>query len=370
VTVHAAEETLPDKDIERVRSRIDELDRQIVGLLNERAKCALEIGRVKREENRLPYAPEREMAIYKRLSAINEGPLPLETLKAVYRELMSGCLSLEHPVVVTYLGPEYSFTHLAAKRKFGSTVHYRPQPTIAAVFDEVSHGRATYGVVPIENSTEGGISDTMDCFLSSEQKICAELVVPVHLSLLSNSPPEEIRRVYSKAQAFAQCRVYLATHMPHAELVDASSTARAAEIAAGEEGAAAVASLEAAEAYGLAVVEENIEDASRNATRFLVIARESGKPSGNDKTSIMFSIKDEVGALFNMLEPFRNAGINLTRIESRPSKRKAWDYIFFVDLEGHMEEEAVARALSELEGRCKFLNVLGSYPAATEWVER
>lgn len=361
---------MTEENIEELRSRIDGLDGQIVDLLNRRAKYALEIGRLKKGENRLPYAPEREKAIYKRLSAINEGPLPLETLKAVYRELMSGCLSLEHPVVVAYLGPEYSFTHLAARRKFGSTVHHRPQPTIAAVFDEVSHARATYGVVPIENSTEGGISDTMDCFLSTEQRICAELVVPVHLALLSKSPPEEIKRIYSKPQAFAQCRVYLATHMPRAELIDASSTARAAEIAAGEKGTAAVASREAGEAYGLGMVEENIEDASRNATRFLVIARESGKPSGQDKTSIMFSIKDEVGALFNMLEPFRDAGINLTRIESRPSKRKAWDYIFFVDLEGHADEPAVARAISDLEGRCKFLNMLGSYPVAEEWVEK
>ncbi len=361
---------MTDKDIGRIRSEIDRLDEEIVALLNRRAGCALEIGRLKKGENRLPYAPEREQAIYKRLSAINQGPLPLETLKAIYRELMSGCISLEHPVVVAYLGPEYSFTHLAARRKFGSTVHYRSQPTIAAVFDEVSHGRVTYGVAPIENSTEGGISDTMDCFLTTGLKICAELVVPIHLSLLSNTPLDDIRRIYSKAQAIAQCRVYLATHVPRAELVDASSTARAAEIAAAEEGAGAIASREAAEAYGLGVAEENIEDASLNATRFLVIARETSRPSGSDKTSIMFSIKDEVGALFNMLKPFLDAGINLTRIESRPSKQRAWDYIFFVDLEGHMNDAAVSGALSQLEQRCKFLNVLGSYPASKEWVER
>ncbi len=361
---------MAEKDIDTLREQIDRLDADIVRLLNERAKCALEIGRLKKGKDQLPYVPERELAVYRRLSALNEGPLPLETLRAVYRELMSGCLSLEHPMVVAYLGPEYSFTHFAARRKFGTTVHYRPQQTIAAVFDEVSHGRATYGIAPIENTTEGGISDTMDCFLSTELKICAELVVPIHLSLLSKSTAEGIKRIYSKPQAFAQCRIFLATHMPGRELVDASSTARAAEIAAGEEGAAAIASPEAAEAYGLDVVEENIEDASSNATRFLVVARDSAGPSGNDKTSIMFSIKDEVGALFLMLEPFRSAGINLTRIESRPSKRKAWDYVFFVDLEGHISDPAVASALSELEGRCKFLSVLGSYPIAKDWIER
>ena len=358
------------QSIDQLRDEIDRLDGEIVKRLNERAKCALGIGALKETANQLPYAPSREMAVYKRLSAINTGPLPLETLRAIYRELMSGCLSLEHPMVVEYLGPEYSFTHIAARRKFGATVHYRPQSTIAAVFDEISHGRATYGVVPIENSTEGGISDTMDCFLTTDQKICAELVIPVHLCLISKSPLEEIRKIYSKPQAFAQCRVFLATHAPHAELIDASSTARAAEIAAQEEGSAAVASREAAEAYGLAVVEDNIEDAGRNATRFLVIARESGKPSGKDKTSIMFSIKDEVGALFNMLVPFRDAGVNLTRIESRPSKQRAWDYIFFVDLEGHGDEERISKALSELEGRCKFFSVLGSYPACEEWIEK
>jgi len=361
---------LAEKNIEELRAEIDRLDEQVVGLLNARARLALEIGGLKARENRLPYAPERELAVYKRLSAVNQGPLPLETLKAVYRELMSGCLALEHSIVVAYLGPEYSFTHLAAMRKFGSTLHYRPQPTIAAVFDEVSHGRVTYGVVPIENSTEGGISDTMDCLMMTEAKICAEIVIPIHLSLLSRWPKERITRIYSKPQAFAQCRIYLATHMPHAELMDAPSTARAAEIAAGEEGSAAVASPEAGEVYGLTVVDENIEDVGQNATRFLVIARESSKPSGNDRTSIIFSVKDEVGALFRMLEPFRNAGINLTRIESRPSKKRAWDYIFFVDLEGHAGDEKIAAALDELEGRCKFLSVLGSYPVSREWVER
>ena len=361
---------MTENSIERIRAEIDRLDSEIVGLLNARAKLALEIGKLKARENQLPYSPERESAIYKRLSAINQGPLPLETLKAVYRELMSGCLSLEQPVVVAYLGPEFSFTHLAARRKFGSAVHYRPQPAISAVFDEVSHARATYGVVPIENSTEGGISDTMDCLMATEAKICAEIVIPSHLSLLSKWPVQEIRRLYSKQQAFAQCRIYLATHLQHAELVDTPSTARAAELAASEKGAAAVASVEAGEAYDVPVVTANIEDAGQNATRFLVIARESARPSGNDRTSILFSIKDEVGALFKMLEPFRSAGINLTRIESRPSKKRAWDYVFFVDLEGHIDEPRVAQALGDLGGRCKFVSVLGSYPESREWVQR
>jgi chorismate mutase/prephenate dehydratase len=361
---------LAEKSIDEIRADIDRLDGDIVRLLNERAMLALEIGRLKAREGRPAYAPERELAVYKRLSAINQGPLPLETLKAVYRELMSGCISLEHPVVIAYLGPEYSFTHLAALRKFGSTVHYRPQPTIAAAFDEISHGRVTYAVVPIENSTEGGISDTMDCLMTTDAKVCAEIVIPIHLSLLSKSPREKIRRIYSKPQALAQCRVYLATHMPHAELVEAASTTRAAEIAVSEEGAAAVASFEAAAVYGLPVVAENIEDVGQNATRFLVIGKESSNPSGNDRTSVIFSIKDEVGALFRMLDPFRSAGINLTRIESRPSKKRAWDYIFFVDLEGHTSDPKVSKALSELEDRCKFLSVLGSYPVSREWVER
>lgn len=361
---------MAEKSIDDIRGEIDRLDAEIVRLLNERAKLALAIGSLKKKDNKLPYVPERERAVYKRLSAMNQGPLPLETLKAVYRELMSGCISLEHAVEVGFLGPEYSFTHLAARRKFGSAVHYRPQPTIAAVFDEVVHGRVTYGVVPIENSTEGGISDTMDCLATTDAKICAEIVVPVHLSLLSKSSKEKVKKIYSKPQALAQCRIFLATHMPGVDLIDAASTTKAAEIAAQDESAAAVASAEAGEAYGLATLAENIEDVSLNATRFLVIARESSGPSGDDRTSIIFSIKDQVGALFEMLEPFRKAGINLTRIESRPSKRRAWDYLFFVDFEGHASEEKVKKALAELEGRCKFLSVIGSYPANREWVER
>lgn len=361
---------MAEKSIEDIRAEIDRLDSEIVGLLNARARLALEIGKLKAKDKRLPYAAEREQAIYRRLSAINQGPLPLETIKAVYRELMSGCISLEQPVVVAYLGPEFSFTHTAARRKFGSAVHYRPQPTISAVFDEVSHGRAAYGVAPIENSTEGGISDTMDCLVTTDSKICAEIVIPIHLSLLSRSPKEEIRRIYSKQQAFGQCRIYLATHFQGAELIDTPSTARAAEIAASEPGTAAVAAIEAGEAYQLTAVAQNIEDVGLNATRFLVIAKEASKPSGNDRTSVMFSIKDEVGALFKMLEPFRASGINLTRIESRPSKKRAWDYVFFVDLEGHSDDPKVANALTELEGRCKFLSVLGSYPESREWVER
>jgi chorismate mutase / prephenate dehydratase len=364
------ENPLAEREIGQIRTEIDRLDGEIVNLLNARAKLALEIGHLKKRDNKPPYVPEREKAVYRRLSALNQGPLPLETLKAVYRELMSGCLSLEHTVEVAYLGPEYSFSHLAAKRKFGSAVHYRPQPTIAAIFDEVAHGRVMYGVAPIENSTEGGISDTMDCLATTEARICAEIVVPVHLCLLSKSPKEKIKKIYSKPQALAQCRVFLATHMPGADLIDAASTTKAAEIAAQDETAAAVASAEAGEAYGLAVLAENIEDVTLNATRFLVIARESSGPSGDDRTSLMFSIKDEVGALFEMLEPFRKAAINLTRIESRPSKKRAWDYIFFVDLEGHIAEEKVKKAIAELEGRCKFVSVLGSYPVSREWVER
>ncbi len=352
------------KDIDSLREEIDRLDSEIVRLLNERAKRALEIGRLKKEANQLPYVPGRELAIYRRLSALNEGPLPLETLRAIYRELMSGCLSLEHPIVVGFLGPEYSFTHLAARRKFGTAVHYRPQPTIAAIFDEVSHGRATYGVVPIENTTEGAISDTMDCFLTTELKICAELVVPIHMCLLSKSPAEGIKRIYSKPQAFAQCRVFLATHMPKAELIDASSTARAAEIAAGENGAAAIASPEAAEAYGLNVVEENIEDVGSNATRFLVIARVGAPPSGQDKTSVMFVTAHKPGALVDVLGVFRDNAINLSHIEKRPSGRTNWEYTFFIDCEAHRDDPSMGKAVEEARAHCVALTVLGSYPRA------
>lgn len=356
--------------IQELRKKIDRLDEKIVELLNRRAALASKIGTVKKEQDQSGYDPKREKEIYEHILLVNQGPLSKKALFSIYRELMSGMLVLEKEEKVAFLGPPGTFSHSAAKGKFGSSVEFVPARTIENVFALVTRGRADYGVVPIESSSGGGVVDTMDMFMDYDVKVVAEVLLPVHHNLLSISPKERVKKVYSKPEALAQCREYLAVNFPLTELIPTASTTEAAQIACKEPGVAAIASAEAASLYKIPILEAEIEDSPQNLTRFFVLGRHPSEPTGNDKTSIVFSIKDEVGALCEMLLPFKGHNLNLTRIESRPSRRRPWDYNFFVDLEGHREDQGVKAALAELEVKCQYLQILGSYPKAHPLEER
>ncbi len=348
--------------LKTLRQQLDALDGQIIKLLNQRAALTLKIGKIKAKNKISVYAPDRERQIYERISQLSKGPLPTRALKAIYREIMSGSLSLEKSLNIAYLGPAYTFTHLAALKKFGSVVNYIATNSISEVFAEVEKGRADYGVVPIENSTEGAVSHTLDMFVESDLKICSEILLEISHNLLSLSPINKIEKIYSNPQVFGQCRMWLESNLPKVELIEVSSTTKAAELASKDKTAAAIASSLAAEHYGLKIIARSIEDSLHNVTRFLIIGRTEALPTKNDKTSVMFSIKDKVGALHDMLVPFKKYGINLTKIESRPSKRKVWEYYFFVDMNGHHCQPGVSKALNELEKNCSYLKILGSYP--------
>jgi len=344
------------------RKLIDRLDAHIVRLLNERTKHVLAIGEIKLKAGEEIYAPHRERAVLHRVCRLNEGPMSNESLRAIYREIMSTALSLEKLLTIAYLGPEATFTHQAAIRKFGSSLRYSAQKTIADVFAEVSKNRADYGVVPVENSTEGVVTHTLDMFMDSDLKIVAQIILPVQQCLLSNSRRSQIRKLFAHPQSLAQCRAWIQNSMPHVEIIETSSNARSAELAAREKNSAAIAGILAAEKYSLDVLEQDIQDNAANATRFLVLGRQCSQPTGNDRTSLMVSIMDKVGALHHALAAFRRNRINLTKIESRPSKRKAWEYFFFIDCDGHLQDRRVAKAIALLDQECSFVKVLGSYP--------
>jgi chorismate mutase/prephenate dehydratase len=346
------------------RKAIDRLDADIVRLLNERTRHALAIGELKRKTGEEIYAPHRELAVLDRVARANGGPLPPESLRAIYREIMSGSLALEKSMAIAYLGPEATFTHQAAVRRFGASLRYVAQRTIADVFSEVARRRADYGVVPIENSTEGVVTHTLDMFAESDLKIVAQIVLPIQQCLLSNARRGAIRKLFVHPQTLAQCRGWIAAHFPEAELIETSSNARSAEMAAGQKHAAAIGGALAAEKYGLRILEHDVQDSATNVTRFFVLGRQCSPPTGRDRTSLMFSIADQVGALHSALAPFRRYRLNMTKIESRPSKRKAWEYFFFVDCDGHMQDRRVARAIEQLSRHCNFVKTLGSYPNA------
>ncbi|MFH1269523.1 MAG: prephenate dehydratase [Candidatus Omnitrophota bacterium] len=349
-------------DLKKLRKRVDNIDKKIISLLNMRARTTSDIAEVKRKSGKSVYSPDREIEVLKKLALINRGPLSSGALQAIYREVMSCSLSLDKPLRIAYLGPEATFTHLAALKRFGSQVEYIACNNISDVFLEVERSGADYGVVPIENSVEGAVSHTLDMFVDSELKICSQMILDVVHHLLANSPKDKIKRIYSNPQVFGQCRIWLQENLPTAETIEVSSTTRAAQIASKEKYSACIASLLAAKVYKLRVVASDIEDSPHNVTRFLIIGKTDVPTTGHDRTSVMFSIKDKVGALHDMLLPFRKYGINLTKIESRPSKKKAWDYYFFVDLDGHRDNASVKKALLELENKCTFLKILGSYP--------
>lgn len=349
--------------IRELRKKIDDLDDKIIDLLNERAKIVVEVGDIKKTGKIDFHSPSREREIFERLASRNTGPFPQDTLKAVYREILSSSLSLERPLKVAYLGPRATFTHMAGMQQFGLAAQYVPVENIRDVFTEVERGRADFGVVPVENSTEGVVNYTLDMFIDSDLKISAEILLEVSQNLMNKSGRiEDIKKIYTHPQVPGQCRQWLEKNLAGIPILDAPSTAKAAEMAKEDTSAAAIASEMAAVLYGLQMVARKIEDNSNNFTRFLVIAKKSPGKTGRDKTSIMFSIKDKVGALYSMLVPFAETGINLTRLDARPSGKKVWDYVFFMDMVGHIDEEPVAKAIERLKDDCLFLKVLGSYP--------
>jgi chorismate mutase/prephenate dehydratase len=344
------------------RKAIDRLDLQIIKLLNERTRHVIEIGRLKKSAGEEIYAPPRERAVLQRVCRLNQGPITNDSLRAIYREVMSGALAIEKAMTIAYLGPEATFTHQAALQRFGTSLRYAPLKTIADVFNEVAKRRADFGVVPIENSTEGVVTHTLDMFYESELKIVAQIVLPIQHCLLSHARREQIRKLYLHPQTLAQCRSWIQKNFLAAELIETSSNARSAELAAKESHTGAIAGLLAAEKYKLPVLEHDVQDNPGNATRFLVLGRQCGTPTGRDRTSIMFCVADKPGALHSSLAPFRRYQINMTKIESRPSKRKAWEYFFFVDIDGHTSDPKVGKALAQLGEHCVFVKVLGSYP--------
>lgn len=359
----------PSHSLDQLRSQIDSLDTKIVELLNDRAKVVVEIGKLKQANSSPIYAPDREKAVMERVRKLNQGPLANRCLEAVYRELMSGSFALEKPLRIGFLGPIATFSHQASVLKFGSSVEYTPLSDIPAVFEEVVRGHIDYGLVPVENSIGGGVVDTLDAFASSSAKICAEVLVTIHHQLMSRQPWEKITKIYSKAQVFSQCRDFLIATARDRAQIPFDSTSEAAKLVADEklgEGAAAIGPRQAAEMYGLTILFENIEDNPDNITRFFVISREAAKRTGEDKTAIMFTTAHKPGALAEVLDVFKSNEINLTDIEKRPSKKVNWEYYFFIDAQGHIDDPAMKKAVEEAGKHCLQLTVLGSYPRATE----
>jgi len=349
--------------IDNERQKIDRLDEELLKLLNLRAKIVKQIGRLKSKKGTDVYASGREREILQRLAVSNKGPLPLESVEHIFQGIIAACRSLQKKLRIAFLGPEATFTHQVAVKHFGRQSEYVPVSSIADVFDEVEKERADYGVVPIENSTEGVVNHTLDMFVESDLVICSEREEPIQHHLISATGDiKKIKVIYSHPQALAQCRRWLEAHLPQVTLHDAASTADAAAHASLDGQSAAIASIFAAQLYRLKAVASRIEDSAHNATRFLVIGKTFPGPSGHDKTSILFSLKDRVGALHDVLVPFKTHGLNLTKIESRPTKRKAWEYIFYVDIIGHLSNENLKLALEELKEYCVLFKVLGSYP--------
>lgn len=352
-------------DLPELRQGIDRIDDAIHDLLMERAELVLQVGHLKGKNHEAPfYRPEREAQIHNRLTRRHQGPLPVAAVHRIFREIISASLSLEKQLVVAYLGPEATHTHQAGLKHFGSSCRLMAARSIEELFREVEVGRADYGVVPVEHSTEGMETHTLDCFVDSPLHICAEVLLPVSHNLLTNAPHlQEVTVIYGHYQALADCRHWLERHMAAMPQVAMESTAQALETARREPGAAAIGGVYAADNYGLTLLVEHIEDQGINENRFLVIGQHEPAPSGRDKTSLMFSMQDHPGFLYRVLGIFAEKSINLTRVESRPSRRRPWDYLFFVELEGHQGDEAIRPAIHELARLPGvFTKILGSYP--------
>lgn len=349
-----------------LRSRLDELDDRLVELVNDRARLAQSIGEVKASAGLRVYAPDREKMVLQRVCTKNQGPISDEALRSVYRELMSASLALERSPRIAILGPPGSYSHQAARRRFGTSVEFEMVSSITSVFDEVEKGHVEYGLAPVENSIIGGVNETHDALVTRAITVCGEVNLAVHHHLLSRGPQEAVERVYSKPEVFAQCQRWLTeTGLIH-KTVSVSSTSAAAERAAKEQGTGAIAGDLAAELFNLQRIAENVEDERGNTTRFLVIGTTNLKPTGEDKTSVVFSVGHKPGQLSDILALFGAADINMTRIESKPDRRKRWSYYFFVDFEGHADSPEIANALNQAADHCSFWKVLGSYPRADE----
>ena len=367
-----------EKNLDQVRDEIDSIDREIQELINRRARCAEEVAEIKlgeagearergeSDQEVVFYRPEREAQVLNRIKERNDGPLPGENVAHIFREIISACLALERPLQVAYLGPEGTFTQAATVKHFGHAVISVPQGTIDSVFNQVEAKDCNYGVVPVENSTEGMVSHTLDNFMDSSLKICGEVEMQIHHHLLvgEQTNKENLVRICAHQQALAQCRGWLEQYWPQVEQQAVSSNGEAARMAAAEQGTAAIAGDMAADQYGLKKLFQNIEDSAHNTTRFLVIGRDEIPPSGNDKTSIIVSSRNRPGALFDLLEPFRNAGVSLTRIDTRPSRTEKWAYVFFIEFEGHLQDPPIAEIMQGLEEQSILLKPLGSYPRA------
>lgn len=355
-------------NLDDIRKNIDEIDGQLLDLLSDRADLVHQVGEVKKRDGLQIYAPEREEALLRRLIERNKGRLPEKSIRAIYREIMSAALALEDDLKIAYLGPEGTWTHQAAIKKFGHSVAYSSQPNFAEVFDQVTRRQADYGVVPIENSTEGAVSHTLDLFVDSPLQICAQILLRIENGLMASIPREQIKTLYSHPQVFGQCRTWILRNFPEADLVEVSSTTRAAQLARDNaaQGAAALGGALAAEMNGLTMLESSIQDRATNTTRFLVIGEKTCPPTGKDRTSILFAIHDRPGSLVRALQAFDQFQINMSKIESRPSKRKDWEYVFYVDLSGHCDDPELKKAIEELEKHCSMVKLLGSYPDAGE----
>lgn len=352
------------KSINNLRKHIDRVDRSLLRLLSDRARFVKAIGALKEMNGQAIFVPGRERSLLAGLKKGNPGPLSDATVETLFREIVHACRQLQKKLAISFFGPEASFSHAAALQCFGRGAQYAPARTISEVFSEVDKGRADFGVVPIENSTGGGVYHTLDMFIDSPLSICAELERPIHHYLMGRGVRslDRVSTIYTHYQALAQCRDWVDEHLPKARVVESTSTSEAAREAARRPGSVAIASELAAERYKLNILASRIEDSAQNFTRFLVIGTTEPQPTGRDKTSIMFSIKDRPGALYDILVPFKKAGLNLTKIESRPTRQKAWEYIFFVDFLGHRSSPRAQRALELLERSCVFLKILGSYP--------
>lgn len=350
--------------LQKLRKKIDTIDEKIVTLLNQRAEEVIKISKLKKENNIAVYSPEREAAMLARLKRISRGAFSAQDVENVFREILSACRSQRTALEIVYLGPPGTFTHLASIKKFGKKPLYIPAESISDVFDKVERKEADYGVVPIENTTEGAINYTLDMFFVSNLNICAEITLNITHALLASGMNDinKIKRLYSNPQVFPQCRHWISRSLKGVELIPVSSTAKAAMQAKKDTRGACIGNKILADIYGLDVLVSSVEDSPYNYTRFLVIAREDAPSCGNDKTSILFAVKDKVGALYNALYAFKSHGINLTKIESRPSKKKAWEYYFFVDFQKHRSSPTVKKALEKLKKQCIFVKILGSYP--------
>ncbi len=356
-----------ENKLKSLRERIDAIDAQLLVLISQRGGLAHEVAEAKLGAGESPnfYRPEREAQVLRKIIANNPGPLPDEEMARLFREIMSACLALEKKLNIAFLGPEGTFTQAAALKHFGHSVQTTPLAAIDEIFREVQSGTADYGVVPVENSTEGVINHTLDMFLKSPLKICGEVDLRVHHCLMGRmTDVVEIQRLFSHQQSLAQCREWLDAHLPNVERVPVSSNAEAARLASTTDGVAAIAGEIAAELYGLKILHSNIEDEPNNTTRFLIIGKEDTPPSGIDKTSLMVSARNKPGALASLLEPLAESRISMTRIESRPSRMGMWEYVFFIDIEGHRQDEKTANALDKLKQEAAVLKILGSYPKA------